>query len=403
MDPTPQSDAPTPARGESVELRIDALAAGGDGVGRLPDGRVVFVPLAAPGDRLRARIVSLSKRFARAEVEEVLEPGPSRVEPRCAAFGDCGGCAWQHVDYEAQCEAKRRIVEDALRRLGHLAPADVAFHPSPTPWAYRARARLLVKKGRVGYRRRGSHQLCAVDACPVLAPRLEVALRGLRDDPPPDGEWEIAGGDEGVSAHPIGGAGDAVEIDVAGFSLRISPGVFYQAHADLHEALVAAVTRAAGSGALALELYAGGGFFTLPLSRHFERVVAIEGQPEAVDDLRHNVATEKVAGVEVVGESVEAALAREDPTMFRPDALVLDPPRAGLAPEVCTQILAMQPRRIVYLSCDPATLARDLGILSGAGYALGAVEAFDLFPQTPHVEVLATLDARESGAETRPA
>jgi 23S rRNA (uracil1939-C5)-methyltransferase len=404
MDAPLEAETTPLAPGELVELRIDALAAGGDGVGRAPDGRVVFVPLAAPGDRIRARIVTLRSRFARGELESVLEPGPSRVEPACPVFGECGGCAWQHVDYVTQCDAKRRIVEDALRRLGRLAPTAVKFHPSPEPWGYRARARMLVQGGRIGYRRRRSHALCAVERCPVLSVPLERGLRGLRDDPPvKDGEWELSADGDGVCAHEVGGRGEAVEIAVAGASLRISPGVFYQAHAGFHDALVESVARAAGRGALALELYAGAGFFTLSLANAFERVIAIEAQAEAVEDLRHNLARADCGGVEVVGERVEAALARADLLTSRPDAIVLDPPRAGLAPEAAKRICELAPRRIAYLSCDPATLARDLAVFVEGGFGLEEVEAFDLFPQTPHVEVLAQLRATDSEATPPPA
>jgi 23S rRNA (uracil1939-C5)-methyltransferase len=389
-------DDPPPApleSGDPVELRIDALSAGGDGVGRLADGRVVFVPLTAPGDRVRARLASLRPRFARAELEEVLEPGPSRVAPRCPVFGVCGGCAWQHVAYEAQCEAKRAIVEDALRRIGRLAPPPVTFRASPEPYAYRSRTRVLVERGRVGYRRRKSHALCAVESCPVLTPPVDAALRALADAPPKgDGEWELAAAASGVAVHPVRGAGKPVEIAVDGGSLRASPGVFFQAHAGLHEALVEAVAEDAGAGGLALELFAGAGFFTLRLARAFARVVAVEAQAEAAEDLRHNLARAGCEAVRVVEARVEAAL--EAPDLLggeRPDVVVLDPPRAGLAPGAAERIAALAPRRIVYLSCDPATHARDLAVLTAPGFALERVQAFDLFPQTPHVEALARL------------
>ena len=393
MDASPDSRAEAPRAGDLVELHIDALAAGGDGVGRLADGRVVFVPLAAPGDRVRARLVSLRSRFARAELDRVLEPGPARVAPACPVFGACGGCAWQHVVYDAQCEAKRAIVEDALRRIGRLAPPEVDFVRSPRPLAYRARTRVLVEGGRVGYRRRASRELCAVEACPVLVPVVDDALRRLVAAPPAeDGEWELAAGAAGAVAHPLRGPGEALEIAAGGGSLRISPGVFFQAHAGLRERLLEALARSAGAGALALELYAGAGFFTLSLARAFARVVAVEGERDAAADLRHNAARAAASGVAVVEARVEEALADADLLGgARPDAVVLDPPRTGLAPGAAGRIAALAPRRIVYLSCDPATLARDAAALVAAGYALEGVVAFDLFPQTPHVEVLARL------------
>ncbi|HSJ96864.1 MAG TPA: TRAM domain-containing protein, partial [Myxococcota bacterium] len=180
-----------------VELTIESLAAGGDGVGRAPDGRVVFVPLAAPGDRVRVRLVEEKARFARGEIEALLVPGPERVEPRCPVFGICGGCAWQHLDYEAQVRAKRERLRDALARIAGLAELPpLAFTPSPAPYGYRGRARVRVERGGVGFRRRRSHALCAVTGCPLLAPPLDAALAALAAAPPrPAGEWELALGE----------------------------------------------------------------------------------------------------------------------------------------------------------------------------------------------------------------
>jgi 23S rRNA (uracil1939-C5)-methyltransferase len=378
--------------GDVVELRIDALAAGGDGVGRTGEGRVVFVPLTAPGDLVRARLTELHPRYARAELEEIALPSPSRVAPPCAVFGECGGCSWQHVDYAAQCEAKRRIAEDALVRVGKLAlPGPVTMRPSPQPYGYRARARVAVQAGRVGYRRRNSNALCAVETCPVLAPSADAKLRALvQGRPKRDGEWEIAAGADAARAHAVGADAPAFELAVGADRLRVSAGVFFQANPALHGALVEAVARAAGRGALALELHAGCGFFTLALARAFERVIAVEADLVAAADLRHNLARAGLANVEIATERVESALAKRLAAL-RPDALVLDPPRTGLPRGAVERIRALAPARIAYLSCDPATLARDLAALVARGYALERAEAFDLFPQTPHVEVLVGL------------
>jgi 23S rRNA (uracil1939-C5)-methyltransferase len=378
--------------GDLVELRIDALAAGGDGVGRTADGRVVFVPLTAPGDLVRARIVELHPRYARGELTEVAAASPSRTAPVCAVFGECGGCSWQHVDYPEQCEAKRRIAEDALVRVGKLAlPGPVTLVPSPQPYGYRARARVAVEAGRIGYRRRSSNALCAVETCPVLVPNADAKLRALAQGRPKrDGEWEIAAGADAARAHAVGADAPVFELAVGEDRLRVSPGVFFQANPLLHEALVESVVAAAGQGALALELHAGCGFFTLRLARAFERVIAVEADVAAASDLRHNLAAAQLANVEVVVARVESALGGPLAGL-RPDAVVLDPPRTGLPRGAADRIAALGPRRIAYLSCDPATLARDLAALVARGYALEDAVAFDLFPQTPHVEVLARL------------
>jgi 23S rRNA (uracil1939-C5)-methyltransferase len=380
-----------------VELRIESLAAGGDGVGHLPDGRIVFVPFTAPGDRVRVRLVESRARFARARVDDLLEAGPARATPVCPVFGSCGGCAWQHVAYAAQLEAKRSILVEALRRIGGLRePGPIQIVPSPSEYAYRARARVRVEAGRVGYLRRRSHALCPVRRCPVLVPELEERLRELAADPPAqDGEWELASGAAGVRAAPVASErAPRIELEVGGRRIGVSSGVFAQSNALLLEELAARVGAAAGSGRLAVELFAGAGFLTVGLAQRFDRVVAVEGDPAAVRDLHANLAGAGSTRVEVVGESVERALARL--AGLRPDALVLDPPRSGLPRGAAAEVAAVEPSRIVYLACDPATLARDLAELCARGYALHAALGIDLFPQTPHLEALATLE-RESG------
>src|SRR5262245_36532729 len=382
-----------------VELRIDSLAAGGDGVGRLPDGRIAFVPYTAPGDLVRVRVVESRARFVRARVEELLEPGSARVDPVCPAFGACGGCAWQHVDYAAQLEAKRAILAEALRRIGGLEPEIAPVLPSPVAYGYRGRTRIRVERGRVGYLRRRSHALCAVSRCPVLGPAREGRLRELAADPPAEeGEWELAAGPDGVRAAAVAsGGGPATRLEVGGRWIRVSHGVFAQSNAPLLGELAERVAAAAGSGALAVELFAGAGLFTLGLADRFERVVAVEADPAAVADLRANLAQTGAGRVEVVAERVEHALPRL--ARLRPELLLLDPPRTGLPRGSADGLANLEAARVVYLSCDPATLARDLSELCARGHALKSVQAMDLFPQTPHVEALALLE-REAARGT---
>jgi 23S rRNA (uracil1939-C5)-methyltransferase len=388
-----------------IELRIDSLAAGGEGVGRAADGLVVFVPHTAPGDRVRVRLgappAGRRRRHARGALLALLEAGPGRVEAPCPAFGECGGCAWQHVAYPAQLAAKARILRDALARIGGLPLSALPpITPSPQPYGYRARARLRSAGGRVGYRRRGSHQLCAVTRCPVLLPRLEQKLAELACGNLPDGQWELAAGRDGVRAAPVyaregaarpapepGCPSERLELEVAGERIGFSAGVFAQSNALLLEALCQGVLAQAGRGGLALELFAGAGLFTLPLARRFERVVAVEGNALAAADLRRNLARAGCDNVEVRAEPVEELR----PDELAADVVVLDPPRAGVARALAETLARVAPR-VVYLSCDPATLARDLGRLVAGGLALRRVEAFDLFPQTPHVEALAVLE-----------
>lgn len=375
-----------------MDVVIESLAAGGDGVGRAPDGRVVFVPFTAPGDRVRLRVLESRPHFLRARVERLLAPGPARTDPVCPAFGSCGGCSWQHVRIEAQLTAKVAIVEEALRRIGGLSfDAGIEITPSPRDYGYRARTRVLRERGRTGYRRRRSNVLHPVSRCPVLCPELDVALHELSgSEGAPDGEYELAVGVDGVRCVELpapSAAPHAIELAVGPDRLRVSDGVFFQANPSLHDALREAVLDAAGRGCMAVEVFAGAGFFTLGLSRAFEQVTAIESDAATAADLRHNLARAGRHNVRVLAERVEAPGALPESA----EVLLLDPPRTGLPPESVAPLVGLGAARIVYLSCDPATLARDCARLAAHGHVLRAVSAFDLFPQTPHVEVLALL------------
>jgi 23S rRNA (uracil1939-C5)-methyltransferase len=303
------------------------------------------------------------------------------------------------VAYGAQLEAKAAILRDALERIGRLpVPEGLRIEPSPAPYAYRGRARVRVEGGRVGFRRRRSHALCATARCPVLVPELEARLRELAENPPArDGEWELVAGAGGQThATPLAGdppRGEPLSVAVGADRLRVSPGVFVPSNALLLETLASAVAEAAGCGELALELYAGAGFLTLGLARRFARVVAVEANRVAARDLVESCRGAGLANVEVLAEPVEAVLARRG-LPAGAEAAILDPPRRGLPPRSAAALAELAPRRLAMLSCDPATLARDLARLRELGFALRSVRGFDLFPQTPHVEALAVLERR---------
>jgi 23S rRNA (uracil1939-C5)-methyltransferase len=383
---------------EPAELRVgvERLASGGEGVARAPDGRVVFVPATAPGDEARVRVVEEHPRWLRAELVAVETPGPGRVEPRCELVGRCGGCAWQHLAYETQRAAKASILRDALERIGRLAvPGEIEVVASP-PFGYRGRARIGTARGVVGYRRLRSHSLEPTSRCPVLTPALEEALAKLAAAPPEkSGEIELAGGDDGsVRAWGPGGLllGRAeLRVEAGDRSIQVSPGVFFQGNQRLRGALLAGVLEAAGRGGRAVELCAGAGFFTLPLAERFGEVLAVESSPPAVRDLRRNVEANGAANVAIECAPLERLLAEDGLRAFAPEVVVVDPPRTGLGAKVAEGIAALGAGRVVYVSCAPPTLARDLAVLTAAGLRLDAVRGFDLFPQTPHVEAIAVL------------
>jgi 23S rRNA (uracil1939-C5)-methyltransferase len=389
-------------------------------VGRLEDGRVVFVEGGVPGDLVELEAVSLGKRMARARVGRVLEASSDRTPPRCRHFGICGGCSWQHIEYAAQLEAKRQIVRDSLERIGCLRlEGELEILESPDPYRYRARARLIEKAGEVGYRKRGSHDLVAIRECPILVPSAQAKLLALVDatstgaEPIEVGvrkkrraelEWEILAGSTGTAELYRVGArddpGKPVQIEVLGESLRASPASFVQANSLLWDDLAREVVSQSLHGADSqgarprrlLELYAGIGFFTLPLARAGCVGDAFESERTALRDLAANLDHAGLSDrIRIVAGKVER---RGDwkKRFAASDLLVVDPPRVGLEASLRESIASGGPQRVIYVSCDPATLARDLRLLTVGGYRVADLRAFDLFPQTPHVEVVMRLE-----------
>jgi 23S rRNA (uracil1939-C5)-methyltransferase len=356
-------------KGERLELSILSLAAGGDGVAR--DGnRVVFVPLTAPGDRVRARVIEVHKRFARAELEAVLEPGPGRREPPCRYFGRCGGCRWMHLDDAAQRAGRESLLRDALLRIGGIGELpEIEWVESPRSLGYRSRARVAWEAGRVGFRASASHEVVDIETCLVLDAATQGQLDALRAHPPRGrGEREIRG--------------FGARAPETGLGLRVAPGAFFQANAALWERWLELVAELAGSGELAVELYAGVGFYTARIESAFARVIAVERSHSARDLARNTRAEVILAPAE---DWAKAKLRALDP-----DLVLLNPPRTGCAAEVCEAIAHCRARRIVYVSCDPPTLARDLARL-GDTFRLTRLVLLDALPQTHHVECIALL------------
>lgn len=397
------------AAGAECVLRLDRLASGGDAVGTRDDGKTVFVEDGVPGDRVRVRITEERRRFARARIEALIEPSPVRVKPRCPHFGRCGGCSWQHVAYEAQLEAKARILADALERIGGFTlEATPSMTASTDAYGYRGRARVRIESGRVGLLERRSHRLCAIEACPVLAPALEGAVLALAQAYE-DGEWSVCIGADGavsVAQSPVdrerassspSSRPSPIELELDGARLALDAGAFSQANRLLHQQLAERVRHVLFEGASGaarrawnvLELHAGIGFFTRGVAEAVGHLVAVEADPVACRWLAHNVG--RAGSVEVVSGTFAEVASRLDARRF--DAVLLDPPRTGLSPAELAALARLAPSRIVYLSCDPATLARDArGLAEATGYVLTHVEGFDLFPHTPHTEGLIRLE-----------
>ncbi|HKO36724.1 MAG TPA: class I SAM-dependent RNA methyltransferase [Pyrinomonadaceae bacterium] len=397
---------------ETVEVVIERIIPGGLGLAHA-DSRTVMVALAAPGDRVRVRIDRVKGSVAFASIVEMLEPAAVRVEPPCPYFGRCGGCNFQQLSYQAQLAAKVEIIRDCLRRIAGIAdvpPFEIT--PSPNEWHYRARAQWQYDsvRRRLGYFEANSHRVCDVAECAVLVPELQRDLEVLRErmtqgELPDDARYfRAVVGDDGVSVaaiadqrrrdtrpHTIEGSREITRT-IHGERYHLNAESFFQTNNDLLPALIEC---ALGDvhGRKAIELYCGVGLFTVPLARRFERVVAVEDDSDATELARKNLAAAGLSHARVeksdVGNWVPWKEFNED---FREiDFLLLDPPRAGVESAAIAGMIRAKPARIGYVSCDPATLARDLRKLIAGGYSISSIQAFDMFPQTHHVETVVHL------------
>ena len=388
--------------GALLDVRVERILPGGVGLAHA-EGKTVFVALSAPGDRARVRVESSRGRALFASVVEILEPSPARVEPPCPYFGRCGGCDFQQLDYDAQLAAKADIIRDCLRRVARVEPpADITVEPSPAQWHYRSRARwqLDSRRRHLGYYERGTHRVCDVVECPVVTPPLQAALDSLREAardaslPAGAAEFHAVAGDEGVGLAP------PVEESHARAQTRTMGGERYSFDAEcffqINHALLDALVREGlrdASGHTALDLYCGVGLFTLPLARRFKRVWGVEGNARAARFARRNLAQAGLENARVEASPVGDWLERRVAEPFAADFVLLDPPRAGADAQTLAALISLRPAHISYVSCDPATLARDLRALTDSGYHLASVHALDMFPQTHHVETVVHLRA----------
>jgi 23S rRNA (uracil1939-C5)-methyltransferase len=420
---------------ESALVQIEKPIYGGAFLARVK-GKATFVPLTLPGEHARVRIVEEKRGYATAEPEEILTTAPERVMPGCRHFGVCGGCNYQHTNYETQLGFKQAILRETLERGGVSAPEKIEVLAS-NPWQYRNRIRLAFDgAGRVGYRARRSHDLVPISECPIASPLLVRAalsaaeiLRDMRTTPRPTEislfsnadetellasifvrdsvtrgleqffeEWKKRIGaligvelvEEGRAGKPARASAQWGEASLTyragGINYRVDHGAFFQVNRWLIDALVDRVT-AGRRGGLAWDLFAGVGLFARRLAESFAHVAAVESAPAAVRALAHNL--DGTPGTCVKAETL-AFLKAQDKTA-RPDLIVVDPPRVGLAAETTSLLAEVGAPTIVYVSCDPATLARDLRALIDARYALSSVALADLFPQTFHLESVVEL------------
>jgi 23S rRNA (uracil1939-C5)-methyltransferase len=389
-------------------VTIEKLVYGGDGLGRI-DGQVLLAPFVLPGESVSVNSVKSGKGLLRSVSSEVVQASPHRVTPRCEYFGSCGGCQYQHAKYDYQVAAKVGILRETLRRLGGIQYENEI----PAITAYRNRIQLHFAGRAAGFHVHGSHDLRTINHCHISAPLLVEAIRRIQEAAKCD-KWPrflsslelFTNGSELQvnvldSTRPVAArffewcrtflpslVPGALSYGAAGFDYRISGGSFFQVNRFLIDALVNEVI-GDSVGAYAIDLYAGVGLFSLPLSKRFARVDAIERGRSAFRDLTFNIGQNETA---CAAEHASAEDYIEGSAPRTPDLLIADPPRAGLGASLTTSILRLQPRTLTLVSCDPSTLARDLRKLVGP-YRIRRIALVDLFPQTYHFESVMHLEA----------
>jgi 23S rRNA (uracil1939-C5)-methyltransferase len=435
-----------------VRLTIEKMIYGGDGLARLPAdehgrGKAVFVPFVLPSEEIEATITGEKPGFVRARAESILQKSSERIDPGCPHFSQCGGCHYQHTSYEHQLSIKAGILLETLRRTARIEPSgDVIIHPSP-PWGYRNRSRFQLRTGpdfAAGYYRAGSHDLLPVQECPISSPLVNRGLAAIWQTGPQQqgvsdvvevelfansddktmlaeficregfnthevlGRWaadlqaalpEVIGVSASVPARagqvsgerrwPISGSQHLV-YETKRAKYRVSAGAFFQANRHMIEQLVDIVCSDEPADHV-LDLYAGVGLFSTVLARDARHVVSVESSQPAATDLAYNLPPSGKA----VCATTEKYLSADKPKGgFRKDQLnlvVVDPPRSGMGDRVARSVAALGAARLAYVSCDPATLARDLVPLLAAGYRVDKIHLIDMFPQTYHLESVVKL------------
>ncbi|MDQ4078667.1 MAG: class I SAM-dependent RNA methyltransferase [Chloroflexota bacterium] len=406
---------------ETIDLITEQMTYGGAALAR-HEGRVIFVPFALPGERVRVRIKSQKKRWAEAELVAVLEASPDRIEPRCPHFGphQCGGCQWQHASYEAQLRYKTAIVREQLQRIGKIEDPPVQLCLGMTePWYYRNNVQLRSTGEGPGFVRVDNKGVYPIDVCFIMNGAIYPLFQAVAGKPMPGVKRLILRGSErtgerlvvveGKSEEALPFPADVTVVQgkqppnraspkatiherVGEQTWQITVNSFFQVNTAQAETLLKVVRTLVGAlqgGETLLDAYAGVGLFGLSLANEVRHTYLVESYPPAVEDARHHVAGRE--DVTIIQDTAEDVLPRWEQYGPRPDLVLLDPPRAGCEDEVLRALGFLEVPTIIYVSCDPATQARDLRILLDLGYALDIVQPVDMFPQTYHIESVARL------------
>ena len=350
---------------EELTLEITSIAYGGDGIGR-HEGRIVFVPFTIPGEQVRVRVTKSQRQWARAELLQVINASPDRIPPPCPYFTRCGGCAYQHIAYPRQLEIKTQQVAEAMRRIGKFADPPVEpTLPSPHDYGYRNRITVHVEPPAIGFRGTNPRELVDIKTCLLAEEGVNAALAALR-----------------TKRYPRPGPA----------TLRNDPEArgFRQVNDAAADVLARIVGEMTGAGGLLVDAYCGAGFFAKRLRGSFARIVGLDWDARSIEAASKDASAHEEYRAGDTTELLPAALGSPSET-----TVLLDPPAQGLAPSVIDTLLAARPLRIVYVSCDPATLARDLSRLA-AGYELVRAVPVDMFPQTASIETACLLENRKT-------
>lgn len=422
-----------------VLVKIDSLSFGGSGIGRI-SGKVVFVPYSAPGDNVRARIAKDSKGYAEADIIEIVTASPLRKRPLCSLHSICGGCHWLHLPYDEQIKAKEEIFKDTLKRIGKIdAPVIKPAEPSYLEFNYRSRVQFKVSGNKIGFYKRESHDLVEVPECPLAHPLINRILKGLREKWP-DTMESITRVDINVSPSEekgivsmylkdrtdfdFKGLFHAINRDIpeitglithygkaseawgstylfsseGGFRFRASEGSFSQVnhHQNLNiKEYILSLAELKGDETV-LELYSGGGNFTVPIANRARKVIGIEVGKSSVSDAEENAGINNIRNITFLRATAEKGLKEIQNLKLETknlDLVLVDPPRDGCSKEVIEGIVSLKPKKIIYVSCNPSTLARDLAHFKALGYSTRSSKPFDMFPQTYHIESVTELAA----------
>lgn len=414
------------ASSEEFEIIPTTCVYGGDTLARLPDGRAVFIPYALPEELLRIRLVEEKERYARGVISEILTPSPDRIQPRCPHFQDCGGCHYQHIPYKEQLRIKENILVDQLRRVGKIdSPPVKPIHPSPSPWNYRNHIQFhIAEDGRPGFLKNRSSEIVPIQECHLPEESLNRIWPSFSLDYIPGlDRISLRAGEEGqdtlillesqgqepfefsvdlpLSAVLQGPGGqivlsgdDFTIIPVLDFPFVVSAGSFFQTNTQVAENLVDYMLEILPleEDTVCLDVYCGVGLFSAFLAPRVKKVIGIESSPSAVEDFLYNLAD--FENVELYDLPAEDVLSVLD---ISPDIILLDPPRAGLSTTVLDSVVKLDPDLVAYISCDPATLARDIERFNKKGFSLEESTPFDMFPQTYHIESFNLLRRRAAG------